>query len=58
MPGGGIELERVPELLQFYGPDCILLIGSSLYQAGDTLPERTRALVEQVARAASAEPAA
>ena len=58
VPGGGIELERVPELLQFYGPDCILLIGSGLYQAGDTLSERTRALVEQVARAASAEPAA
>jgi ribulose-bisphosphate carboxylase large chain len=58
VPAGGIRVERVPELLAFYGPDCILLIGSSLYEAGDTLFERTRALVDQVARVASAEPAA
>jgi ribulose-bisphosphate carboxylase large chain len=58
VPAGGIKVERVPELLAFYGPDCILLIGSSLYEAGDSLFERTRALVDQVARVASAEPAA
>jgi len=53
---GGIKVERVGELLEFYGPDCMLLIGGSLYEAGDALFERTRALVERVARIASPEP--
>jgi ribulose-bisphosphate carboxylase large chain len=55
-PAGGIKIERVGELLEFYGPDCILLVGGSLYEAGDSLFERARDLVEQVARTASAEP--
>jgi ribulose-bisphosphate carboxylase large chain len=55
-PAGGIKIERVGELLEFYGRDCILLIGGSLYEAGDSLFERTRHLVERVARTASAEP--
>ncbi len=29
-------------LAEFYGRDCILLIGSGLYEAGDGLLERTR----------------
>lgn len=49
VPAGGIRLDRVPELLTFYGTDCMLLIGGSLYQAGDRLIEVTRALVERVA---------
>lgn len=55
-PGGGIRMEGVGELLEFYGNDCILLIGGSLYQAGEALFDRTRDLVEQVARAAATEP--
>ena len=51
-PAGGIRVDRVGELLDFYGNDCILLIGGSLYQAGDALFDRTRDLVEQVTRAA------
>jgi ribulose-bisphosphate carboxylase large chain len=54
-PAGGIRVERVADLLEFYGSDCILLVGGSLYQAGDALFERTRDLVERVARA-TAEP--
>lgn len=57
VPAGGIRVERVADLLSFYGKDCILLIGGSLYEAGDSLFERTRGLVEQVARACE-EPAA
>jgi ribulose-bisphosphate carboxylase large chain len=49
-------VERVGELIEFYGPDCILLVGGSLYQAGDALFERTRELVDQVTRAAAPEP--
>jgi ribulose-bisphosphate carboxylase large chain len=58
IPGGGIRLDRLPELLDFYGRDCILLIGSCLYAAGDNLFQQARELVEQVARTASEEPAA
>jgi ribulose-bisphosphate carboxylase large chain len=53
VPAGGIKVERVPELLEFYGPDAILLIGGSLLEAGDDLFDRTRTLVERVARAAA-----
>ena len=52
-PAGGIKVERVAELVEFYGPDAILLIGGSLYEGGEGLFERTRALVERVARAAA-----
>lgn len=52
VPAGGIRLDRVAGLLEFYGGDCMLLIGGSLYEAGDALFERTRELVEQVARVA------
>lgn len=55
-PAGGIRVERVGELVEFYGPDCILLVGGSLYQAGDALFARTRELVDQVSRAAGAAP--
>jgi ribulose-bisphosphate carboxylase large chain len=50
MPGGGIKSERVDEVVQFYGPDCILLMGSSLYE--DDRPfDRARALVDRVTSA-------
>jgi ribulose-bisphosphate carboxylase large chain len=55
VPAGGIRVERGEEILAFYGRDSILLIGGSLYEAGDKLFERTRALVDRMARAASAE---
>lgn len=56
VPAGGLKVERVDELLEFYGAESILLIGGSLYEAGESLFERTRDLVERVTRAASAEP--
>ncbi len=55
VPAGGIRLDRVPELLEFYGRDCMLLIGGGLYQSGDDFVETARALVERVARMAVAE---
>lgn len=32
MPGGGMTLERVPELVQFYGSEVVLLIGGDLHR--------------------------
>lgn len=34
VPAGGMTLARVPEMLQFYGPDVMLLIGGDLLSAG------------------------
>jgi ribulose-bisphosphate carboxylase large chain len=49
VPAGGMTVERVPELMQFYGSDVMLLIGGSLLRAGDALPARTREFVIGVA---------
>jgi ribulose-bisphosphate carboxylase large chain len=48
-PAGGMTLDRVPELLDFYGPDTMLLIGGSLLSAKDRLTEETAAFVARVA---------
>src|SRR5690606_23638767 len=49
VPAGGMSLERVPELLDFYGPDTMLLIGGSLLAAGDRLKETARSFARRVA---------
>jgi ribulose-bisphosphate carboxylase large chain len=38
-PAGGMTLDRVPELLDFYGRDTMLLIGGSLLSARERLTE-------------------
>jgi ribulose-bisphosphate carboxylase large chain len=50
-PAGGMALSRVPELLDFYGPDTMLLIGGSLLSAKDRLTEETAAFQARVAAA-------
>ncbi len=53
-PAGGMTVERVPELVDFYGADVVLLIGGSLLKASqEELPERTRAFAETVRQAAA-----
>jgi ribulose-bisphosphate carboxylase large chain len=47
-PAGGMTLDRVPEILDFYGPDTMLLIGGSLLSAKDRLTEATAAFVARV----------
>jgi ribulose-bisphosphate carboxylase large chain len=49
VPAGGMTTDRVPELLDFYGPDVMLLIGGNLLQAREKLVEKTAAFVEAVA---------
>ena len=48
VPAGGMTTERVPEMLDFYGPDTILLIGGNLLAAGDALTEKTAEFVAMV----------
>ncbi len=45
-PGGGMSLERVGEMIRFYGEDVCLLIGGDLYR-GD-IPTRTRRMVQTI----------
>ncbi len=49
VPAGGMTLDRVDEILDFYGPDTMLLIGGNLLSAGDRLTSEARRLQERVA---------
>ncbi len=42
-PAGGMTLDRVPEILDFYGPDTMLLIGGSLLSAKEKMTEAAAA---------------
>jgi len=48
VPAGGMSVERVPEMLEFYGKDAMLLIGGALLAAGDRMPEACREFVAKV----------
>lgn len=50
VPAGGMTVARAPEILDFYGPDTMLLIGGSLLEAGDQLTAQTAAFASAVAR--------
>ena len=50
VPAGGITLNRVTELLDFYGPDTMLLIGGNLLLAQERITEESAAFVGAVAR--------
>jgi ribulose-bisphosphate carboxylase large chain len=50
VPAGGMTLDRVAEMLQFYGNDVMLLIGGGLLAAGERMTEETAAFVAAVAR--------
>jgi ribulose-bisphosphate carboxylase large chain len=49
VPAGGMRLERVDELLDFYGPDSMLLIGGNLLIERDRILARTREFTSRVA---------
>ena len=48
VPAGGMTLARVGEILDFYGPRTMLLIGGSLLEARDRLAEETAAFTRAV----------
>jgi ribulose-bisphosphate carboxylase large chain len=49
VPAGGMTVDRVEELIAFYGRDVMLLIGGGLLSAGNALLERSREFVAKVA---------
>jgi ribulose-bisphosphate carboxylase large chain len=48
VPAGGMTRERVPEMLEFYGTDVMLLIGGALLAAREKLVEATSSFVSAV----------
>jgi len=51
VPAGGMTLARVPEMMETYGRDVMLLIGGGLLAAGDELLQASRDFVKAVAGA-------
>ena len=49
-PGGGMTLERVPEMLELYGREVIFLIGGGLHQQSPDLVKNSRYFRELVER--------
>ncbi len=47
-PGGGMSLDRVPELLRFYGNEVILLVGGGLLKHGPDVVLNCRTLRKMV----------
>lgn len=41
-PGGGMSLERIPDMAKFYGRDVIYLIGGALFARGENLADNCR----------------
>jgi ribulose-bisphosphate carboxylase large chain len=48
VPAGGMTRERVPEMLDFYGSEVMLLIGGALLEAREGLTQETAAFVAEV----------
>jgi len=49
-PGGGMSLERVPEMLDLYGRDVVFLIGGGLHRHGPDLVQSSRHFRQLVER--------
>ncbi len=49
VPAGGMSLDRVPEMLDFYGSEIMLLIGGSLLAAREGLTDETARFARAVA---------
>ncbi|HVY15733.1 MAG TPA: RuBisCO large subunit C-terminal-like domain-containing protein [Rhodopila sp.] len=49
VPAGGMTLQRTPEILDFYGPDTMLLIGGNLLLARERIPREAAAFTAAVA---------
>lgn len=43
-PGGGMSVDRMPELRKVYGDDCVYLLGGSLLRYGDKIGDGIRDL--------------
>ncbi len=49
-PGGGMTLERLPDMLDLHGEDVLLLIGGDLYRHSDDLAANARRFLAMLGR--------
>jgi ribulose-bisphosphate carboxylase large chain len=49
-PGGGMSLQRIPEMLEVYGSDVIFLVGGGLHRHGPDLVENSRYFLQLVSQ--------
>ncbi len=56
VPAGGMTLDRLDEILKFYGRDTMILIGGGLLAARERLSEETARFVSQVAELSKERP--
>jgi len=49
-PGGGMTLEKIPEMLELYGNEVMFLIGGALYSRSPNLVENARYFLSLVGR--------
>lgn len=47
-PGGGMTTERLPEMVNFYGSDFVMLIGGGLHRYSSNLIKNSRHFMEEV----------
>ncbi|HYG60012.1 MAG TPA: RuBisCO large subunit C-terminal-like domain-containing protein [Symbiobacteriaceae bacterium] len=47
-PGGGMTLERIPEMFEVYGKDVIFLVGGGLFKQGPDLVENCRHFLSMI----------
>jgi ribulose-bisphosphate carboxylase large chain len=52
-PAGGMELPNIREMLQRYGSDTLVLVGSGLFRLGDDLIANCRRFLDEVDRISS-----
>jgi len=45
-PGGGMSIDRLPDMLDLYGEDCVYLLGGSLLRYGDQIGDAIRRMRE------------
>ncbi len=48
VPGGGVSLQRIPEMAAAYGRDVVFLVGGALHRAGPDLIENCRRYKEAI----------
>jgi len=52
-PGGGMTLERIPELMKVYGKDVLFLMGGGLFKPGRSLVDNCKAFLALVEQASA-----
>ena len=50
-PGGGMSIDRLPDMMDLYGRDCVYLLGGSLLRYGDDIGDAIKDMRERLSEA-------